>query len=87
MFPFDCLLSNFASYVHFLSLFSNSTRWICVLIVVFNYIIACMCMLFLKKNDPFHFGQLLRALFSVLRIETKDSWDQVCGVKKILKDA
>ena len=47
------------------------------MIVVFNYIISCMCMLFLKKNDPFHFGQLLRAMFNVLRIETKDSWDQV----------
>ena len=37
------------------------------------------CMLFLKTNDPFHFGHLTRAMFNVLRIETKDSWDQVRG--------
>jgi len=36
-------------------------------------------MLFLKTNDPFHFGHLTRAMFNVLRIETKDSWDQVRG--------
>ena len=55
----------------------SAVGWICILIVVFNYIIACMCMVFLKTNDPFHFGHLPRAMFNVLRIETKDSWDQV----------
>jgi hypothetical protein len=33
-----------------------------VLIVVFNYITACMCMLGLQASDPFHFGTLPRAM-------------------------
>jgi hypothetical protein len=37
-------------------------RWIVLLIVVFNYILGCMCMLFLKKNDPYHFGSISRAM-------------------------
>ena len=49
----------------------------CVLIIVFNYIIACMSMLFLGANDPFHFGTIPRAMFNVLRLETLDSWDQI----------
>ena len=36
--------------------------WICVLIVVFNYIMACLCMLGLQASDPFHFGTLPRAM-------------------------
>jgi hypothetical protein len=55
----------------------SAVGWICILIVVFNYIIACMCMLFMKTNDPFLFGHLPRAMFNVLRIETKDTWDAV----------
>ena len=35
-----------------------------ILIVVFNYIVGCMCMLFLKENDPFHFGTISRAMVS-----------------------
>jgi len=34
-------------------------------------------MLFLKENDPFHFGSVGRAMFTVLRIETLDTWDQI----------
>jgi len=55
----------------------SAVGWICVLIVVFNYIIACACMLLLKANDPFHFGTIPRAMFNVLRIETLDTWDQI----------
>jgi len=55
-------------------------RWICVLIIVFNYIIACMFMLYLKENDPFHFGTLPFAMFNVLRISTLDTWDQMLGI-------
>jgi len=28
-------------------------------------------------QDPFHFGSVGRAMFSVLRIETLDTWDQI----------
>jgi len=55
----------------------SSVGWICLLIFVFNYISACMCMMIFKSNDPFHFGSLARAMFTVLRIETLDSWDQI----------
>jgi len=55
----------------------SAVGWICVLIVTFNYIAACMCMLLFQENDPFHFGSLGRAMFSVQRISTLDSWDQI----------
>jgi len=55
----------------------SAVGWICVLIIVFNYIIACMSMLVWGSNDPFHFGTVPRAVFNVLRIETLDSWDQI----------
>jgi hypothetical protein len=44
---------------------------------VINYIMACMCMLLFRENDPFHFGSIGRSMFTVLRIETLDTWDQV----------
>jgi len=34
----------------------SAVGWICVLIIVFNYITACMLMLAFRENDPFHFG-------------------------------
>ena len=39
-----------------------------------------MFMLYLKENDPFHFGTLPFAMFNVLRISTLDSWDQMLGI-------
>jgi hypothetical protein len=47
----------------------GAVGWICVLIVIFNYITACMLMLILQRADPFHFGSLSRSMFNVLRIE------------------
>jgi len=55
----------------------SAVGWVCVLVVVFNYIIGCMCMLILQANDPFHFGTVGRAVFTILRLETGDSWDQI----------
>jgi len=55
----------------------SAVGWICVLIIVFNYISGCMCMLLMKGNDPFHFGRVSRAMFTILRLETLDSWDQI----------
>ena len=34
-------------------------------------------MLVMAQNDPFHFGSVGRSIFTVLRLETGDSWDQV----------
>ena len=55
----------------------GAVGWIVVLMVVFNYIVACMCMLLFRDNDPFHYGSVGRAMFTVLRIETLDTWDQI----------
>jgi len=55
----------------------SSVGWICVLFAVFNYIVGCAGMVFLKESDPFHFGSIGRSMFTVLRIETLDSWDQI----------
>ena len=46
----------------------GAVGWICALIIIFNYITACMLMLILRKADPFHFGSLSRAMFNVLRV-------------------
>ena len=51
--------------------------WICVLIIAFNYILACAGILIFRDNDPFHFGSLGRAMFTMLRLETLDTWDQI----------
>ena len=42
----------------------SAVGWICVLIVVINYIIACMCMMLFSDNDPFHFGSIVNAMFT-----------------------
>ncbi len=64
----------------------SAVGWICVLIVVFNYIVGCMCMLVMKGNDPFHFGSVARSVFTVLRLETGDSWDQVLYINMVNKE-
>jgi Ca2+-binding EF-hand superfamily protein len=58
----------------------SSVGWICILIAVLNYIVSCMCMIFFRDNDAFHFGSLGRSMFTVLRIETLDTWDQILYV-------
>ena len=55
----------------------SAVGWVCVLVVVFNYIVGCMCMLVLQYMDPFHFGTVGRSVFTILRLETGDSWDQI----------
>jgi len=109
--------------------------WIVVLMVVFNYITACMMMLGMQASDPFHFGKensvhaclyaclvcgasmgrvvlsslehflyfflvvciiksllscavyflyetgnVARAMFTMLRMQTLDSWDQILNI-------
>ena len=50
----------------------SAVGWICILIVVSDYILTCMCMLAFQENDPFHFGSIGRAMFTILRIEVYD---------------
>jgi len=40
--------------------------WIVVLMVVFNYITACMMMLGMQASDPFHFGKLEKRAWCVV---------------------
>jgi voltage-gated sodium channel len=65
----DALLSGLTSVV-----------WICVLLVIFNYIAGCFCILIFGRNDPVHFGTVSRAMFTVFRMETLDSWDQIFNI-------
>ena len=37
-------------------------------------------MMHFKENDPFHFGNLLKASLSVWRIETGDGWEQIMRI-------
>ena len=55
----------------------GAVGWVVFFMGVFNYIAGCMCMLLFKANDPFHFGSVGRSMFTILRLETLDTWDQV----------
>ena len=39
-----------------------------------------MLMLMFGKNDPFHFGSIPRAMFTYLRLETLDTWDEILNI-------
>jgi hypothetical protein len=43
-----------------------------ILFAILNFILACIGVLEFSKNDPFHFGDLSTALFSIWRVESKD---------------
>jgi len=58
----------------------SSALWVMLLIVILNYILACLGMILFQRNDPFHFGSLGAAFFSVWRAESLDSWDQMLNV-------
>jgi hypothetical protein len=58
----------------------SSVGWVVFLMLVFNYISGCMCMLLMQENDPFHFGSVGKAMFTILRMETLDTWDQILYV-------
>ena len=49
----------------------SSAVWVVVIIFILNYIFACLAMIIFKKNDPFHFGNLEVAFFSMWRVEVR----------------
>jgi hypothetical protein len=51
----------------------GSVLWILVLMIIFNYIFGCLGIMLFKDNDPFYFGSVLQALFSVYQV-----WGTVC---------
>lgn len=46
----------------------GSVLWILVLMVIFNYIFGCLGIMLFKDNDPFYFGTVLSAVFSVYQV-------------------
>jgi hypothetical protein len=58
----------------------SAVGWVVFLILIFNYISGCMCMLLMKGNDPFHFGSVGKAMFTIMRMETLDSWDKILQI-------
>ena len=57
-----------------------SAGWVFVLILLLNYILACVGMILFAGNDPFHFGSLLSAYYTVWRVETLDAWEEVMKI-------
>ena len=55
-------------------------RYVVIFFVVFNYLYALLGVLLFRRNDPFHFGTLARALLTVYRCETMQSWDVVMWI-------
>ena len=51
---------------------STTAALVMILFAVLNFILACIGVLEFKQNDPFHFGDLSTALFSIWRIESRD---------------
>jgi len=58
----------------------SSSLWMLLLIGILNYILACLGVIIFSSNDPFHFGSLGSAFFSVWRVETLDDWDVILRV-------
>jgi voltage-gated sodium channel len=55
----------------------TSSVGVIIIYIVFNFILACVGMMAFRENDPFHWDSLNKALFSVWRIESGDSWEQI----------
>jgi len=53
-------LPRLASIVEALMAAFGAVGWVVVLMLVFNYIWGCICMLLMGANDPFHFGYILK---------------------------
>lgn len=45
--------------------------------IIFNYITGCLGVFLFQDLDPFHFGSVQQALFTIYQIETLDNWDMV----------
>jgi len=58
----------------------SAVSWVCILVAVFNYIAGCMFMLLLKRRDPFNFGSIPKSMFTILRFETLDTWDEIFNI-------
>ena len=55
----------------------SAVGWIVCFILIFNLLSGATCMMLFRKNDPFHWGSLSRSMFTILRLETLDAWEEV----------
>ena len=58
----------------------KSVGWMVLLFMIFNYIMTCCGMILFQKHDPFYFGELLAASFTIYQMSTLDIWDVVMRI-------
>ena len=59
---------------------ATSALWVLALCLILNYILACLGVILFRDNDPFHFGRLDSAFYTIWRVETLDNWDDVLRI-------
>jgi voltage-gated sodium channel len=55
----------------------ESIGFIAIILFVVFYLFAILGMMIFEKNDPFHFGELHRALLTLFRVSTFEDWTDV----------
>ena len=55
----------------------SSIFYTCTLMLIFFYVMAIMCIIVFRSNDPFHWKNLHVAIMSLFRIATGDDWTDV----------
>ena len=53
------------------------------MMIIVNFILAALGMMLFEKNDPAHFGTLIRAMMSIWQIETLDSWEEILYINML----
>lgn len=54
----------------------SSIGYIAILMVLTYYMFGILALTFFEENDPFHFGRLHTAMYSLFQIATFDSWGE-----------
>jgi voltage-gated sodium channel len=55
----------------------ESLVYVALLIILLVYVMAVVCILWFRQNDPWHWGTMGRALATLLRMMTYDDWTDV----------
>ena len=58
----------------------GSVGYVTLLIALFTFIMACLGMVIMGDNDPYHFGTLTKAMNTVWRVMMLTSWEEVMNV-------
>ena len=51
--------------------------YVILMIMIVNFIFACVGMLLFEKNDPMNFGSVPQSMMTIWRVETLDGWEEV----------